>query len=104
MSITELRYGKEDGYKVSFIDTLPPDNIVIALHSGTAKAYIVMKANNYESNVKGIHLIPISKFKTSNKHWETTTEAELLKDTEFKVYSLTSLADFGKMDDAWCYN
>lgn len=104
MSITELRYGKEDGYKVSFINNLPQDNIVIALHSGTATAYIVMKAYNYESDEKGIHLVPITKFKKSDVHWETTTESKLLKDTEFKVYSLTSLADLGKMDDAWCYN
>ena len=61
MTITEIRNGKENGYKVQFVESLPKDKTIIALHSNTAKAFLVTKASNYEWD-KGLDLYHINDF------------------------------------------
>lgn len=102
MSITELRNGEENGYKVEFVKSLPKDKTIIALHSNTATAFLVTKPNNYESD-KGLELHPITDFeKTSEtKHM---AESELLNDSEFKVLALNTLGDIKEIKSAWVYS
>ena len=66
MEVIELRYGKEDGYKVQFIDELPKNKIIIALHSKSATAFLVTQANNYQCN-KGLDMLPITQFEKTNR-------------------------------------
>ena len=102
MAITEIRNGKENGYKVQFVESLPKDKTIIALHSNTATAFLVAKANNYEWD-KGLDLYPITDFeKTSEiKH---TKESELLNDNEFKILALNTLNDIKEIKSAWAYS
>ena len=102
MAITEIRNGKENGYKVEFVKSLPKDKTIIALHSNTATAFLVTKASNYECN-KGLDLHPITDFK------ETSTikcmkESELLNDSGFKVLALNTLSDIKEIEEAWAYS
>ena len=102
MEVIELRYGKEDGYKVQFINELPKDKIIIALHDGSATAFLVTKTNSYKTN-KGINIIPITQFAKTNELAEYTAEETLLQDTGFKIYALDTLDDFKKIKSAWAY-
>lgn len=102
MSITELRNGKENGYKVQFVESLPKDRIIIALHSNTATAFLVTKASNYERD-KGLDLHPITDFKGTNTI-KYITEQELLKDSEFKILALNTLGDTKEIEQAWAYS
>lgn len=102
MSITELRNGKENGYKVEFVESLPKDKIIIALHDDTATAFLVTRANNYECN-KGLDLLPITHFEKTNR-LEYTTEKELLNESGFKILALNSLEDIGKIEQAWVFS
>ena len=102
MAITELRNGKANGYKVQFVESLPEDKTIIALHSNTATAFLVAKSNNYEWD-KELVLYPITDFeKTSEaKHMK---ESELLNDSEFKVLALNALSDIKEIRSAWAYS
>lgn len=102
MTITELRNGKENGYKVEFVETFPKDKIIIALHSDTATAFLVTKANNYEEG-QGLDLFPIKHLEETNR-WEYTTEKELLNDSGFKILALNTLEDIGKIEQAWAFS
>ena len=102
MEVIELRYGKEDGYKVQFIDELPKNKIIIALHSKSTTAFLVTQANNYQCN-KGLDMLPITQFEKTNR-LERTTEKELLQDSGFKIYALDNLGDFQKIRDASFYH
>lgn len=102
MEVIELRYGKEDGYKVQFIDELPKNKIIIALHSKTNTAFLVTQANNYQCN-KHLDIFPITQFEKTNR-LEHTTEEELLQDSDFKIYALDNLGDLQKIKDAYFYN
>lgn len=102
MSITELRNGKENGYKVEFVKSLPKDKIIIALYIGTATAFLVTRANSYKCN-KSLDLHPITHFEKTNV-LEHTTEKELLNDSEFKILALNTLEDISKIDQAWAYS
>ena len=102
MAITELRNGKENGYKVQFVESLPKGKTIIALHSNTATAFLVTKAHNYECN-KGLDLHPITDFeKTSEIKY--MKESELLNDSEFKVLALNTLNDIKEIESAWAYS
>ena len=103
MEVIELRYGKEDGYKVQFINELPKDKIIIALHSERGIAFLVTKTNSYKTN-KGINIVPITQFEETNKLTEYTAEETLLQDSGFKVYALDTLDDFKKIKGAWYYD
>ena len=103
MSIIELRNGEENGYKVEFIETLPKDKIIIALHSGSATAFLVTMANSYDKQQKGLDLLPITHFENTNR-LEYTTEKELLNDKDFKILALNTLEDIGKIEQAWAYS
>lgn len=102
MDITELRYGKEDGYKVQFIDELPKDKIIIALHEASTRAFLVIMTERYDIN-KTLELFPITHFEYTNRLAEYTTEETLLQDTGFKIYALNNLGDFQKIKNAWAY-
>ena len=102
MTITEIRNGKENGYKVQFVESLPKDKTIIALHSNTATAFLVTKANNYEWD-KGLELRPITDFeKTSEIKY--MVESELLNDSEFKILALNTLSDIKEIKNAWVYS
>ena len=101
MTITELRNGEENGYKVEFVENLPKDKIIIALHDDTATAFLVTRANGYECN-KGLDLHPITHFEKTNR-LEYTTEKALLNDSGFKILALNTLEDIGKISGAWVY-
>ena len=102
MAITELRNGKENGYKVEFVETLPKDKIIIALHSDTATAFLVTKANNYECN-KVLRLHPITDFDETGIV-EYITEQELLNDSELEILALNTLSDIKEIKSAWAYS
>lgn len=102
MTITELRNGKNGGYKVEFVESFPENRIIIALHSNTATAFLVTRANNYDEN-QGLDLLPIKRFDKTNR-LEYTTEQKLLNDNEFKILALNTLEDIGKIEKAWAYN
>ena len=101
MTITELRNGEENGYKVEFVKSLPKDKIIIALDAKTAKAFLVTRANSYESS-KGLDVYPIAQFEATNKQIYMT-ENSLLSDSKYKILALNTLADIGKISDAWAY-
>ena len=46
---------------------------------------------------------PITHFEKTNR-LEYTTEKELLNDSEFKILALNTLADIGKISEAWAYS
>lgn len=102
MAITEIRNGKENGYKVEFVKSLPKDKTIIALHSNTATAFLVTKGSNYERD-KGLDLHPITDFeKTSEIKY--MGESELLNDSEFKILALNTLNDIKEIKSAWAYS
>ena len=103
MAITELRNGEENGYKVEFVKSLPKDKTIIALHSNTATAFLVAKANNYEWD-KELVLYPITDFeKTSEIKY--MKESELLNDnSEFEILALNTLNDIKEIKSAWAYS
>ena len=102
MAITEIRNGKENGYKVQFVESLPKDKTIIALHSNTTTAFLVVKANNYEWD-KGLDLYPITGFeKTSEIKY--MKESELLNDSEFEILALNTLNDIKEIKSAWAYS
>ena len=102
MTITELRNGKENGYKVQFVESLPKDKTIIALHSNTAKAFLVTKASNYEWD-KGLDLYPITDFEKTSEI-KRTKESELLNNSEFKVLAINTLSDIKEIKSAWAYS
>ena len=102
MSITEIRNGKENGYKVQFVESLPKDKTIIALHSNTVTAFLVVKTSNYEWD-KELVLYPITDFeKTSEIKY--MKESELLNDSEFKILALNTLNDIKEIKSAWAYS
>jgi hypothetical protein len=102
MTITELRSGEENGYKVEFVESFPKDKIIIALCDYSATAFLVTKADDYKES-KGLNLLPIAHLEKTNRS-EYTTEKELLNDSGFKILALNTLEDIGKIEQAWAYS
>lgn len=102
MTITELRNGEENGYKVEFVKSLPKDKIIIALHTKTAKAFLVARTSSYERTT-GLDLYPITRFEETSKQIYMV-EKQLLSSSEYKILALNTLANIGKISEAWAYS
>lgn len=98
MTISELRYGKEDdnGIPVEFVNDIPKDKIIIALNPKLCRAYLI---NEYDEDT--INMVRISKGVFSDNK---IPKKMFFKERELKIYQLHHLGEFKDLPNIGYYD